>query len=63
MYRKIYGKKKISIGKKILNVLKDKGVDTWEKGMQNKCPIYLQSFDAQTVLEWHNEGSNLQDIC
>lgn len=46
MYRSIYGNKKISMGKKILNVLKDKGVDTWEKGIQNKCPIYLHSFDV-----------------
>lgn len=34
MYRKIYGEKK-SIGKKILEVLKQEGVDTWQSGINN----------------------------
>lgn len=34
MYRKIYGEKK-SIGKKILEVLKQEGVDTWQGGINN----------------------------
>jgi hypothetical protein len=33
MYRNVYGKGKISIGRKILDVLKKKGVETWEKGV------------------------------
>lgn len=48
MYRKIYGQKK-SIGKKILEVLKQEGVETWQSGINNECPIYLHSFDKYTV--------------
>jgi hypothetical protein len=33
MYRNIYGDKKISIGRKILDVLKDHGIETWQKGI------------------------------
>lgn len=59
MYRGLYGESKISIGKKILDVLEQHDVETWQKGIENKCPIYLQSFDAWTVQEWHRLGSNL----
>lgn len=59
MYRQVYGDKKISIGKKILDVLKQHDVDSWEKSIDHKCPIYLHSFDNWTVEEWHRLGSNL----
>jgi hypothetical protein len=49
MYRSLYGDNKISIGKKILDVLKQHDIETWEKGIDNKCPVYLHSFDAWTV--------------
>jgi hypothetical protein len=58
MYRKLYGEQK-SIGKKILDILKEEGIESWKNSINNECPIYLHSFDKFTVEEWHECGSDL----
>ena len=58
MYRN-YRPGKISIGAKILEVLKRYDLDSWEGSVKQKCPIFLHSFDDFTVEEWHSLGTNL----
>lgn len=49
----------ISIGSKILEVLKKYNLDSWEGSIKQKCPIFLHSFDDYTVEEWYKLGTNL----
>jgi hypothetical protein len=34
-------------------------IHTWQGAQDRKCPIFLHSFDAETVKEWHQLKSDL----
>lgn len=42
-----------------MEVLKKHEIDTWQKSIDNLCPVYLSSFDVETLKEWHELGSNI----
>ena len=56
MYRDLYNRE---IGEDIIELLQKYGIDTIEKA-RTTCPIYLHSFDYETVKYWgdHSELPN-----